>query len=109
STTAETAGNSAAVQAGYGVINSGATVAVIRSFSGNGLVSEAAVPPTAAATQWIMYAEKDGAGLSTGIAIANPGKTAAALNLALSNGQQASIQIAAGGQRAAFVDELFGD
>src|SRR5205807_4358421 len=87
----------------------GTSVAVIRSFSGSDLVSEAAVPATRAATKWIMYAEKGSGGVSTGVAIANPGTTAANLTLTLSDGRTAPLQIPAGGQHAAFIDELFGN
>ena len=71
-TSAETVGSSATAQVGYGVIDSGTAVGVLRSFSAGALVSEAAVPATNAGAKWIMYAEKSTSGVSTGVAIANP-------------------------------------
>jgi hypothetical protein len=109
SASAETGGTSPDVQVGYGAVNSGTAVAVLRSFSGEDLVSEAAVPATNAADHWIMYAEKGTNGVSTGVAIANPGSAAANLTLTLSDGRETTLQIPAGGQHAAFVEELFGD
>jgi hypothetical protein len=96
------------VQVGYGVMDTGMGAAVLRSFSGQDLVSEAAIPASAAANNWIMYAEK-GADVSTGVAIANPNNIDVNVNLVLSDGRQTSLRIPAMGQHAAFVDELFGN
>src|SRR5262249_27104626 len=103
----ETGGSSSTVQVGYGVISAATGVALIRSFSRGSLVSEAAVSPTPAATQWVMYAEVGSGGVSTGVAIANPGQSPANLTLTLSNGAQTTLQLAAGAQQARFVNELF--
>jgi hypothetical protein len=103
----ETAGTASTVQVGYGAISPATGVAVIRSFSNGSLVSEAAVPPTPAATQWTMYGEVGSGGVSTGVAIANPGTSPATLTLTLSNGNQTTLQLGAGAQHAAFINELF--
>jgi len=95
------------IQSGYGVIDTGMGVAVLRSFSGQDVVSEAAITASAASNNWFMYAEQ-GAGVSTGVAIANPNNVDANVNLLLSDGRQASLRIPAMGQHAAFVNELFG-
>jgi hypothetical protein len=96
------------IQVGYGAIDMGMGAAVLRSFSGQDLVSEAAIPASAAANNWIMYAEQ-GAGVSTGVAIANPNNIDVNVNLLLSDGRQTSLLIPTMGQRAAFVHELFGN
>ena len=96
------------MQMGYGVIDKGLGVAVLRSFSGQDLVSEAAIPASAAANNWLMYAEK-GVGVSTGVAISNPNNIDANVNLLLSDGRQTSLLIPAMGQHSAFVDDLFGN
>ena len=96
------------IQVGYGVIDTSIGTAVLRSFSGQDLVSEAAIPASAAANNWIMYAEK-GEAVSTGVAIANPNNIDVNINLLLSDGRQTSLLIPAMGQHAAFVDELFGN
>ncbi|PYS40659.1 MAG: hypothetical protein DMG14_09855 [Acidobacteria bacterium] len=101
----ETAGTPA-LQVGYGALQSAVGVAVVRSFSAAELVSEAAVSATAAATHWVMYAEK-GDRVATGVAIANPNATPANLSFTLSDGSRMSVQIPAKGQRAAFVNEFF--
>jgi hypothetical protein len=96
------------LQTGYGVIDSGMGAAVLRSFSGPDLVSETAIPASVAANEWTTYAEQD-AGVSTGIAIANPNNTEAIVDLRLSDGRQASVRIPAMGQHAGFVGEIFGE
>ena len=96
------------MQVGYGAIDTGMGVAVLRSFSGQDLVSEAAIPASAAANNWIMYAEQ-GARVSTGVAIANPNNIDVNVNLLLSDGRQTLLRIPAMGQHAAFVNEIFGN
>jgi hypothetical protein len=96
------------LQIGYGAINVGMGAAVLRTFVGQDLVSEAAVPASVAANEWTMYAEQAG-NVSTGIAIANPNNMEAMVDLRLSDGRQTSLRIPAMGQRAAFVGEIFGD
>jgi hypothetical protein len=104
------AGNSNAseLQMGYGAINEGMGAAVLRTFAGQDLVSEAAVPASVAANEWTMYAEQGGR-IATGVAIANPNNIEAMVDLRLSDGRQRSLRIPAMGQRAAFVGDLFGD
>jgi hypothetical protein len=99
---------SPSLRVGYGAMESAVGVAVLRSFSGRDLVSEAAVPATQAATRWIVYVE-NGSRALTGIAIANPDSSPANLTFSLSDGRQTTLQIPAGGQHAAFVDRLFGN
>ena len=96
------------MQVGYGAIDTGMGVAVLRSFSGQDLVSEAAIPASAAANNWIMYAEQ-GARVSTGVAIANPNNIDVNVDLLLSDGRQTLLPIPAMGQHAAFVNEIFGN
>ncbi len=98
---------SGSTQVGYGTLEQGFGVAVLRSFSGPKLIAEAAVPAMPAASHWVMYAEK-AAALSTGVAIANPNGVPANLTLRLNDGRQANIQLAAKNHRAAFVEELLG-
>jgi len=93
---------------GYGAIDAGMGAAVLRSFSGQDLVSEAAIPASVAANEWIMYAEQS-AGVSTGVAIANPNNIDAFVDLRLSDGRQRSLRVPAMGQHAAFVGEIFSD
>jgi hypothetical protein len=95
------------VQAGYGTLQQGFGVAVLRSFTGSKLIAEAAVPGSPAATHWIMYAEKEGT-LSTGVAVANPSAVTANLTLRLNDGRQAALQLPAHTHRAAFVEQLLG-
>jgi hypothetical protein len=100
--------NTSTLQTGYGKIDPGMGAAVLRTFSGQDhLVSEAAIPATVAANDWIMYAEQS-AGVSTGVAIANPNNIEAFVDLRLSDGRQTSLRIPAMGQRAAFVGEILG-
>jgi hypothetical protein len=96
------------LQTGYGAIDSGMGAAVLRSFSGTDLVSEVGIPASAAANDWLMYAEQR-TGVATGVAIANPNSIETIVDLRLSDGRQASLRIPAMGQRAAFIGEIFGD
>jgi len=96
------------VEVGYGAIHSGTGVAVLRSFSGQDLVSEAAIPGSVAATDWIVYAEQ-GMGVSTGVAVANPSSIDVSVNLLLSDGRKTALLIPAMGQHAAFFSEIFRD
>ncbi len=83
-----------ATEVGYGEIASGMGVAVLQSYSGQDLVSEAAIPATAPATNWVMYAEQR-TGVSTGVAIANPNNSDVNVALTLSDGRQTSLVVPA--------------
>ncbi len=111
--TIEDVGN---VSVGYGRIvpNSGSTapsgMAIFGLRQGGVLVSEAAVPATAAIRSGMIYAEQSGS-VQTGVAIANPNAQAVTVSFTFRNAQtqaiakQGSFSIPANGQTAAFLTQ----
>ena len=102
----ETGGLGSVTRAGYASLDSAYGIAVFRSRDAAGIKSEAAVPAATAETSFLLFAERT-ARTSTGIALVNPGTTAATVTFTLSNGQESVLTMAAGEQRARFIHEVF--
>ena len=106
SRTIETAGTDPTVSVGYASVDAGYGISVFRSRDAAGIKSEAAVPAASAGTSFLLFAEKT-SNAATGLAMVNISSSAATVTVRLSNGQESTIQLAAGQQQSRFLNELF--
>ncbi len=90
---------------GYAGIDAANGVVIYRSFANGTLQSEAAVPASSPGTSFLMFAENSPS-TGTGVAMVNPGTTAATVSIRLGNGPESTITLPAGAQLSRFINEL---
>jgi hypothetical protein len=93
---------------GYAALEGAFGMSVIRSVSGSDVISEVAIPAAAIGTTFRVYIERSEQ-TSTGLAIVNTATAPASINLVLSDGRQATMELGARNQIARFIHELFPD